>query len=68
MTTEQCDKLAFHLCACCANTSVECKYDPNPSIPRPTSLQQRNGALRIERDLLHNLIDYLSTRSGIEAQ
>lgn len=45
-----------------------CRYDVEPDVSRFKSIQRRNQALQMERDLLHRLIAYMSTRSNLEAQ
>lgn len=45
-----------------------CEYDVEPDTSRTQSLRRRNNVLETELDLLHRLINYIRTRSGIEAE
>lgn len=67
LTLEQCDSHR-PACARCTRRSVACRYDVEAGVSRYTSIQQRNGVLQTERDLLYRLIVYMSTRSEIEAK
>jgi hypothetical protein len=67
LTSKQCDGCRPS-CMRCARENVMCEYNVEPDTSRLQSLRRKNDALETELDLLRRLIDYIRTRSIVEAQ
>jgi len=54
-------------CQRCVEKDLICAYDVDPGVSHFTSLRQQHDALATEVNQLHGLIEYIRTRSDVDA-